>query len=291
MDFLSTFRIGSLLVIALVYMLFDLFNNRNVPSIFAYATVAFGALMTIAYYPNLQVMGISALIALIICGLGYFLYRTGQIGAADVTEMAAISLILPIQPVAYLAADPQFGLPFILSVFLAAGVFALLMIPLYYMPRAGLLKRGLGKMVKNRDIFKGVVLGAAYAAFLVFTAYYFPLSTIGVIAVVVVMACSIATAVFERPITDSMVKYLPISQLEEGDIIAFNLMNAKDISAMRRRVKSFDRLATIELIKKLKASKVRSKLPVYRSAMPLALPLFIGVVASLLLGNVILLVI
>ncbi|MCW6160352.1 MAG: hypothetical protein LVQ95_04685 [Candidatus Micrarchaeales archaeon] len=291
MDAFFIVRVAAVIVIALIYMLFDLFNRRNVPSVFAYATIGLGTVFTI-FYLNITTIAVSAAIAIVIGALGYLVYRAGQLGGADVIEFAAISLILPIQPVPYLSSIFQFNLPFIISTFIATGVVALAMIPLYYLPLASsTAKKGLWGCVKRSDIMKGAILAAAYLAFLVFLAFGTPASTIGLILVLVVMLSSIVTMTFEKPITDSMVEYIKVDKLEEGDMIALNLMSVKEIREMKRKVKGFDRLATMKIINEMKGKRISKRLPVYRKAMPLALPIFIGIILSLLFGNLLLLII
>ncbi len=285
-------RIAILVAIALVYMLFDVFNRRNVPSMFAYGTLVVGALVTLFFSASLYAMGVSFGIAAIVCGVGYVVYRAGQLGAADVIEFAAISMILPIQQTPLLASYQQFGLPFALSMFIGTGVVALLLIPLYYLPRAqGMLGRKLRDMVSRRDIFKGTATLAAYFAFGLFLVYNIPLSTAGITLLLVMCIGSFATILFERPITDSMIEYIPVNKFEDGDIIALNLMKNSEISSIRARVHGFDRLITNKLIELMKKKKIKARFPVYRDAMPLALPIFIGVVLSLLFGNLMLLII
>jgi Flp pilus assembly protein protease CpaA len=290
-DPLLVYRLAIVVLIALVYMIFDVFNNRNVPTVFAYATILVGVAMTVLYYPDFQTIMISSLIAIIVCGLGYVFYKIGQIGAADVAELTAISLILPLQPAAYLTSVTQFNLPFIISVFIATGVVALLMIPLYYLPRAGIRRKSLFEGVGRKELYKGLMLLVAYMAFILFLVYELNITIIGVAVLAVVMVSSIVTIVFETPITDSMIEYIQASKFEEGDIIALNLMKKRDISFMKKRLRYFDRLVTHALISNMKEKKIKQKFPVYRKAMPLALPIFAGVILSILLGDIMLLII
>ncbi len=287
-----TLRIGVLLLIALIYMLFDIFNNRNVPTYFAYATLVIGVLALASYYPDFQTMEIGALVAIIIGSIGYVFYRAGQIGAADVIELAVISLILPIQQLPYLASGAQHSIPFIISVFIATGLVALLIIPIYYLPRARrLLNKRLFSMVSRKDMFKGLMLLVAYLAFGVFVAYELRPAPIGLFILSLIGLGSLATAIFETPITDSMVEYISVEKFEDGDIIALNLMKKGEIAAAKRKIRGFDRLVTPGIIGLMKKKGVRTKFPVYRKAMPLALPIFAGVIISLLIGNIIFLII
>ncbi len=292
MDPFLLYRFGILLVIAFVYMMFDVFNKRNVPTVFAYSTIVVGAIMTLLYYPDLQTIGISVLLAAVVGSIGYIFYKIGQLGAADVVELSVISLILPIQQAPYLVNYTQFGLPFIISVFIAAGIVALLMIPLYYLPRARkMLDGSLMKSVNRKDLYKGVLLFAAYFAFVLFLVYALQITLVGVAIILVIMVSSLITATFEVPITQSMIEYISVNEFEEGDLIALNLMPESDIKAMKGKIKDFDRLVTMDIIKRMKQMRIKTKYPVYKKAMPLALPIFLGVVLSILFGNIILIII
>ena len=82
-----------------------------------------------------------------------------------------------------------------------------------------------------------------------------------------------------------MVARVYTRQLEDGDIIAFNMMSASEKKYFSK-YRGFERLATAELIGRLR--NARRKLPVYKNAAPLAVFILIGVVASLLFGNIVL---
>ena len=284
-------RLVAVFAIALIYTVFDLFNRRNVPGTYAYTTLAIGIVLTLAYL-NIQTIAISFAIAAVIGSIGYLIYRAGQLGAADVIEFAAISLIIPFFSSPFLTSAPQLNLPFIIAVFIASGIVSLILIPFYYLPRADrMLKGQLAMMISGKDVFKGVLLSVAYLVFIAFMVLYLNVSVIGLVIIIVLMVSSLITAVFERPITDSMVEPIPVSKFEEGDIIALNLMKQSEINAMKRQVKGFDRLVTSKIIEEMKKKRITKKFPVYRSAMPLALPIFVGLVVSLLFGNVLLLII
>ncbi len=290
-DFLLL-RLASVIVIAIVYMLFDLLNKRNIPTIVAYATLAYGALLTVMLL-NLSAIGISALIAAVVLGFGYVVYRAGQLGAADVIEFAAISLILPIQgtPV-LLGAIPQLGLPFMLSVFIATGISALVFASVYYLPRArGISGKPVLRLVKKPDIFKGVLFSLAYVALIVSMELTLHVSAYGMAVLLVLLVGSFLIALFNKPIAAAMMKEITPGKMEEGDMIAVSMMEKDTLEKVHKKVRGFGRLATEELIKELRTKFPRMKFPVYVNAMPLALPIFTGVIASVLFGNLILLVV
>ncbi len=289
MDQLLMLRIGVAFVIALIYMLFDIFNKRNVPSVYAYATVIVGVLFTISYLNSMIIIE-SAAIAAAVSALGYLVYKIGQLGAADVIELAAISLILPVQPAAYLIQNAQLGLPFILSVFVATGIIALLMIPVYYVPRAArMMGKRFWSSITRKDLAKSLMTLGAYGIFTVFLILEANLGIAGIVVMAALMIGSSLTIAFERPIMDSMISFIPVSQFEEGDIVALSMMKKSEIAATRKKVKGFDRLVTYNIMKKMQKLRIKGKFPVYRQAMPLALPIFIGFVISILFGNLILL--
>ena len=183
-------RLVSLVAIALVYMLFDVLNKRNVPSLFAYATLAYGVILTVLYF-NTKLMIESFAIAAVVLGVGYIFYKIGQLGAADVIEFAALSLILPIQQLPLIATSSfQLQIPFVVTLLINTGIVALVMVPIYYIPKAkAKLKKPLFSFVKKNNIFVAVLLAIVYVAFISFMILLTGINYIGV-AIVVIMAIS-----------------------------------------------------------------------------------------------------
>jgi hypothetical protein len=279
-------RIASLIVIALVYMLFDVLNKRNVPAVFAYATLIYGFALTLLYF-NLTLILESSAISLVILGAGYIFYKIGQLGGADVIELAALSLILPILQFPVLVSGPlQLQLPFIISLAINTGIVALIIVPLYYLPKAKKkLKKPLFSYVERKNVFLGVMLAIVYVAFISFAVLVVGINYIGIIVLTLMLISSFLVMIFSIPITYSMVEYVGVNNFDEGDIVAVNLMDEKSLSALRKKVKGFDKLLTANVIKDMKKSKIKEKLPVYKEAMPFALPIFIAVILCLIVGN------
>ena len=280
-------RMVSLIGIALIYMLFDLFNKRNIPSVFVYAGLAYGALLTFLYL-NLYEVAVSAGIAAAILGIGYAVYRGGYLGAGDVFEFATLSLIFPFQAVPLLLNAPQLGLPFIISIFIGSGIAALVAVPIYYIPKAKISGMRIGKEITRGAFAKAVSVGLAYLAFAAFLSFEAGIGIGGTALIAIMMLGSVAVILFEKPMTASMVRYVSYSEMEEGDMIAINMMGNEDVRRIRKRASAFNRLVTKKLIDQLRSKKIRSKVPVYKNAIPMAAPIFAGVVASILFGNVIL---
>ncbi len=285
-------RIFSAIAIALIYMLYDVFNRRNVPSVFAYATLAYGFVLTILYF-NLKTISVSISASLVILGIGYVIYRIGQLGAADVIEFAAISLVIPLQrfPV-ILASASQLGMPFALSLAINTGIIAMIVVPLYYIPKAAkVLGRPVTSFITMKNALMALLSAVAYLAFMLFITSIIGTSYTGIILLSVILVGSFFVMLFSMPIQLSMIRPVEISQLEEGDIIAFNLMDSRKIRAMEKKIRGFGRLVTDDVARQAKKLKLKAKLPVYKDAMPFAVPIFLATVTSVLVGNLILLII
>ncbi len=283
-------RIASVVVIAAMYTVFDVFNRRNVPSLFAYATLAYGAVLTLLYF-NLQSIFVSALIAIVVLALGYVAYRLGQLGGADAVELAALSLILPIQSMPILNASATIGLPFVVSVVMNSGIAALVIVPLYYIPMARSRFRGkLLKEVNRMDAYKGLAIVVAYSVLVLFLISK-GIGDMGVVVVALILVGGGLIMLFQRPITMSMVKNVTYRGMEEEDILALNLMGETEIKNVKKSIPGFGRLISKRQISDLKKHFPRTKFPVYKNAVPFALPILVGSIAALLVGNLVLYII
>jgi hypothetical protein len=278
----------ALAAVTVIYAAFDVFNDRNVPNSFAYASVILGLAVTVAFNSGILVFSIA--LALLVGALGYLVYRMGFWGAGDVFELAAVTLLLPLQNsplLPYFTQISQLGLPFVLSVFIATGFAAVWLVPIYYL----IVYRNeeVTSRVSGRRIALGAALLATYAAlFLVIYALY-GISPLKVVILVAIAVPSALTMIFEEKITAGMIRFIPPRELEEGDMIATNMLSAKESARLSKRYKGFGRLVTKKFIGEVKGAK--ESLPVYRNAVPLAVFILAGVVISLLLGNLILLMI
>ncbi len=283
MDLSQTVPLIALLSISVLYAAFDLFNNRNVPDIFAYASVVLGLVITVLYHAD--ALTLSILIALLMAAVGYIIYRMGMWGAGDYFELVAISLILPFQPTPLFGNGIQFGFPFILSVFVAAGFAAIWIVPIYYL----LVKRRRWSWkLDTKRVLYSASMFILYMILFLFTYFITGFSATRLAMILFVAIPSCVMIVFEEEITSRMVERVYPKQLEDGDIIAVNMMTDAEKKYFSK-YRGFERLATNKLIEKLRNAK--KKLPVYKNAAPFAVFILIGVVISLLVGNLILFVV
>ncbi len=277
-------EIAVLLIITAVYAMFDVFNRRNVPNVFAYATIVIGVAMALLSRSDyLLTFGIAVAIA----AIGYVIYRSGMLGGGDIFELVFISLVLPVWQLPAAIGVYQFFIPFAVSVVIAAGYAALLFIPVYYLGLKRRAKRAAGPKADLKP-GHGIAILACYALFLVILYATVGPRPLGTALIIVLAIASAVTAAYETRVYLSMVSYIYPRQLDEGDMIAVGLMPKKDIAALRKKTR-FGRLATARLIKDLKGTRIR--IPVYRDSVPFSAFIFIGVVFSLLFGNMVLLII
>jgi hypothetical protein len=280
-------RVAILLVIAFAYAMFDIFNKRNVPDVFVYASLIIGVIVTLTY--DTATMEVSLLMALIIGALGYVLFRKGLVGAGDFFEFATISLLLPLQPMPILSNVQQFGFPFIFSVFIATGYAAVVGMVVYYLLRAH--SRGYLRLseLSRAKLYQAFGMFVAYLLLLAFISYFAGIRLVAVVLILIVALASALTIIFEKAISRQMISYVSASRLTNEDMIATNAMSKSDLEFFSKKSKHFGRLVTNKLIQDLRG--VRRKIPLYTSGVPLAFFAFIAVVVSLLFGNILLYVI
>lgn len=273
----------ALAIITVLYASFDLFNERNVPDILAYASVVVGIAFTLAF--NSVVAVYSFAVALAVGGLGYAVYRMGFWGEGDLFALVAISLLLPVQPQPLLVGTAQLGLPFVLSVFIGTGLVAIWVVPIYNL----VFKKG-GRnepKVGVSNAFIGGALAIMYAVLLLVVYNFYGLALQNIILILLIAIPSVITAVFEKRITSRMVSRVPLGKLTEGDMIAVNMMSKGEIRRLSRKYAGFGRLVTRRIAKEARGA--REEVPVYSGAVPLALFILAGTVVAVLFGNIMLL--
>lgn len=279
----SSVTIGILIVITAVYAYLDVFNKRNVPNYFVYATLAIGIVVSLLSGVNLE---FTYGIAIVIGIAGYLLYRAGLLGGGDVFEFIFICLVMPSWPQALYLNIFQFYLPFVISVLIASGYTSLLFIPIYYVV---VKKHAHGLTAPSLKSMKlAAVLFIAYVAFMTILYLSLRIGALGIALLTALAVASFFTIIYEKDIYLGMVSFISPQALEEGDMIAVNLMSKKDF-AYFSRYDGFGRLATKTLIAKMRGAK--KKLPVYRDSVPFSAFVFIGVIISLAVGNIILLMV
>ncbi len=278
---LESVRVVAVLAIAFVYAALDIFNNREIPDIFAYASLALAVLLAFTYSGFAFDVAVTTAIA--ICAGGYLLYRSGVLGAGDVFLAAIITLIIPLQPAPFLGAALQPALPFILSVFVASGYASLIGVVIYYLVFVKPSPLEKNFCLESRKMAMGMAIIVLYALLIVALYLLVGVTLVGTVLLLLLAVPSGILIVFERKINCRMVALVFPKSITPGDMIATNLMKKSEVNYFNKKSKAFGRLVTRRLLTDLKSE--RKLIPVYKNAVPLAAFIFVGLAISLAYGN------
>jgi Flp pilus assembly protein protease CpaA len=256
--------------IATVY--FDIFNKRNVPNTLLYAFLGVAILTNILFYDPViftYAVGLAAIVFL----LGFFLYKMGQIGGADLFVICSIILLLPIHPSNL---ETLFNYPLIFSTLLYGGV-AFSIFSIFYFG---------GKVLKSKDakpnlLYLLLILPYAAFTYLFITAPFF--SPVYFAIASIFLLSSIFFLVYRDAIMASTMGKVPLSKITDEDVLAKEKMQP-----LMQELKIGPVIGEKELaiLKKAKVKEVW----IYAHLPPFLPFLLIGLIASILYGNWILLV-
>ncbi|VVB98660.1 Uncharacterised protein [uncultured archaeon] len=276
------FRVAAVLLFTGAAAYYDIFNRKWVPNWLVYGFIIVSLLLNVVFF-NYDVMLRALVFGIAVFLLTYPLYRMGQIGGADTYVMAGIAIAIPFLPSSLLGIEQSSPYPFVLSVLVPTGVFFILHMLARFVPYISRqLANGKARFAKNDLLGAGVIL-VAFAAFMlillqlpvVLPPWYFAIISFLVVALVFF-------SLFKSQVKDSMVEQMGVAKLQEEDVLALEKMDKGLVAKL-----ALSPLLTAKSIALLKKSKIRS-VPVY-TGMPFFLPyLFLGVVASLLFGDILL---
>jgi len=216
---------------------YDLFNNRNVPEMLLYGFLALAFIFNIVFF-DYDVFVYAVVLGFILLVGGFALYRLGQIGGADVIMVAALVLLLPINP-SYL--EVPFNYPFIFSVLIFGGT-AFAVYSLFFF--AGIIAR---KKTKAKPNYMYLLLLLAYGLFvyLFINAPFFSLMYFGIASVL--LLSSIVFLVYRKTIMEATMEQVFVKDLEPEDVVVTdkmdlhmkkmgmgNVLNQRDIDALRK---------------------------------------------------------
>ncbi len=260
---------------------YDIFNNKNVPErLLQGFLVAAVAVSIIAYDPVATPYGLAAGALLYIAN--WIVYKAGYLGGADGPILAAIAVLLPAQPLMFLLDQSSYILtfPFVIHVLTVAFFTFMVHMLLRTIPSALKAVRTPGSIAAQQWIGAFLIL-IAYG-FLSFTIASSPLlSTSYIIFLAFLSAVSVYFVLFRQAINDSMLEWVVPKKVEVEDIIAPEKMDAAEVKKY-----SIGRLVDAEEWKRLQ--RIKGKVPVYKHLLPFVPHILIGLVVSLLLGNILL---
>jgi len=274
-------RIGIALLGTAAATYFDLSNNRNVPNSLLYGFLAFAVLLNL-FAPGESIIYTFAVSAIIFAA-GWLFYRAGQIGGADVFVLASISLLLPVQPLSSMqnATTPLLQFPFALYIFAIAGLLFILAMLATYAPAA--LRGALSGKIKIAPEKWAYAAGLAllFAAFAYFaqSVPFVPASYIALLGILVLS--SMFFLLFREHVRDAMLSYVPLSKIEEEDVIALEHMGR----GLAEKY-SIPRVMGAPDLARLKKSKIPlARWPVYKK-MHVFLPyILLALLVMILLGD------
>lgn len=259
---------------------YDVWNNKNIPNSYLYGFLAAALIVNlIAYDPILSVYGIAS--AALVFAFTWALYKAGQLGGADGYIMAAIVMLLPVQPTLLISQTQgvAFEIPFALNIILSSGLFFMAYMLIRSLPIAYRTVLTPKSIPLNAWIGAGLVLAVfGVMSYMISSMPFVPPNLYAFITIVVCIL--IYLVLFKKAMNDSMVEWVAPSKVEEEDILAVELFDKKYSSSMPRLV---DR-AVLKKILSLKMKKV----PVYKHLPPFIPHIFAGLVLALLIGNVVL---
>jgi Flp pilus assembly protein protease CpaA len=227
-----------------------------------YAMIFAGAILDLATLDASFVFSAFAPFTLILFG-GYFLWRAGQFGAGDVYLFAGLQLLLPFAPF-----GGQQLVPFALSVFLAASLFAVIGTAAGYAVMLRGKLRGVKAFVLAALLFAGLGVFAFYGASLVVAVLY------------LLFASSFFYLLYRNEIIEANVEMVPLRKVDEEDVLALDRLP-------KSKVKEFglEKVATRKQLKRLKKTGLK-KFPVYKHLPRFGPFVLAGLLACLALGDV-----
>ncbi len=240
-----------------------------------FSMVGIGAFLTLFSF-DLQFILNTFIPAVIIFGVGFLLYKTGQLGLGDVLLFVGLQLMLPIAPkVTQLLAFNFQSIPFSITVLTLASLFALIGSSVMYL-RIYMQK----KLVPSKGtiaIFILLLSAALLAVFLLKNA--FSIATIAILLIPTAFVLAFKKQIYDKII----IQEIPISKIEDEDILAIDKMPERLVKKY-----SLDKVLTKKQVAKLKIIEKNEKIRLFPVCK--ILPRFgpytlIGLIAALLLGD------
>lgn len=199
---------------------YDIFNRRTIPDKLLYAFF-FLSVVTNGFFFDASLMVYAGVTVLFIGTFGYLLYRLGQWGGADVLMAVSLALLVPIHP-SFAVVKPNY--PFILSLF----IFAFTLFGLYTLVHFGI--RILGKHRKGETKYFLLLIPYAILLYL-FSQIPFPavISPTYLLILSITILASVFYLVYRKPIMNMLSERVPLKKVEEGDVVALELMDKKTV--------------------------------------------------------------
>ena len=274
-------RESLLVAFLLICSYYDIFNKKNIPLWVTIGMVAAGVLLNLATLDTNFIL-YSSMIAIIILAIGYAIYKTGQIGGADVFAFMGIALLIP-SSAPNPAAIQLLQYPFVFSVFLVSGFLAMLGICAKYIPRIAILFAK-GKIKPGLwDALASGILVVVSAPLILNMFERGILSLTQATGLSLLIALTAFLSLFKSQISDSMIEWVKLKEIDEEDVIALKLLDPKTVK--RYKLNAVLEKGEFEKLKRMNLKKY----PIYKG-MPAFMPyLLLAAIIILAIGDPILL--
>ena len=247
---------------------YDLFNKRNVPEVLLYAFLALAFLFNVVFF-DYDVFVYAVVLAFMLLVVGFALYRVGQIGGADVIMVAALVLLLPINP-SYL--EVPFNYPFIFSVLIFGGA-AFAVYSIFFFARIIARKK---TKAKPNYLYLSLLLVYALFVYLFINAPFFSMAYFAIASVL--LLSSIIFLVYRNAIMEATMEQVFVKDLEPEDVVVQEKM---DLHMKKMGMGNVLSQRDIDALRKSGTKSVW----VYANLPPFLPFLLIGLIISLFLGN------
>jgi len=215
---------AAIAVIGTALVAYTDYKTGYMPDMYTHAMIIAGALLLPFYYPSFGAALWSYLAALAVFAVCFIFYIFGQLGGGDVKLFTALTLLIPAYPAPLAAlgfnpiAPPY---PFIVSVFFASAVLAMLFVSIGYALR---LYHDRAKI----DRFASKSLrGLAYAGGVGALVWFWSILSTRMLVVGVPMLFGAFIIAFKEDIMRLyVVKKKKVSKLNDDDVLALELMSA-----------------------------------------------------------------
>ena len=226
----------------------------------------------VSYIFNVFIIGI------LIYGIGYFLYKYGKLGGGDIKLFLGIHLVIPY----YL------GQITILWLLIFASLLSVLFVSIYYMYilLKKLKQKNLFKIMLKRKmlVLKSAVMFLIFLVFIYIFVTKFNASWLYYLILLPILL-GLKLMIFEEEVRKYIyLKQKPISNLEDGDVLALEFIKKDLLTKLGLKDKNILEEEDIKRIKKIKGIKA---LPIYDSLPRFGPYIFLGLIVVILFGGAI----
>lgn len=268
-----------------MFTYYDLFNSKNVPENMCYGFLAVAIIFNLFVQDTLPIgFGLALIISLFTLPF----YFSGQIGGADLFAMAGLALLIPVLPNPLLQEGnaSNFQLPVIFNTLFYAFFLFLVYMVAGYVPK--IIKRVMDGRIKlsNAKLANGILYLVAYGIIIyVIVAMKLPASGKLLIGMVFAALATIFFTLFKDEINDTMIGSLKLDKIIEEDVLAIEKMDKEQVKkyGLERLINS----KQLEKLKEISEKEGMNEFPVYTGYPPFMPFLTIGLILSILFGNII----